>query len=67
VIEPGGHIPVDEADIISGGIFPHFTEAHTPAFEGAVVFSGEKVTGEPFAFDIQLPHLLQYFGCSEHI
>ena len=66
MVESGGHIPINKADIISGRIFSYLPKAHPPAFEGAVIFSGEKVTGEPFAFNIELSYLLQYFGCSEH-
>jgi hypothetical protein len=58
MIKAGGNIPVDETDIIAGGIFAHFPEAHASSFESAVVFARKKVAGEPFAFYFQLPHLL---------
>src|ERR1700761_9307492 len=59
-------IPVDKTDIIARGIFTHLPKAHTTALEGAVIFTCEKMPGEPFAFYLELPHLLEYFGSSKH-
>src|SRR5882672_8360556 len=41
MVKPCRDIPVDEPDVISRSIFPHFPEAHTTSFKGAVILSRE--------------------------
>ena len=66
MVEACRDIPVDEPDVVSRGILTYFTEAHPTAFECAVVFACKKMTSEPFAFDLKLFHLFEYFCSCEH-
>jgi hypothetical protein len=43
MIEAGRNVPVDIPDIIAIHVFTHFTESHSPAFKGAMVFSRKNV------------------------
>ena len=58
LVEAGGHVPVDRANIITGLVLSHLAESHTTTFVLAVVLSGEDVATETTGLDLNLADFL---------
>lgn len=42
-------------------IFPDFLKQHTPAFEGAMIFTCKNMSRELFTSDLKFPDFFNYF------
>ena len=54
MIEPGGYVPIDRADIVAELVLTDFGELHASSFEYAVVFAGEDLVHDPTGLDLDL-------------
>ena len=61
-VHAGGHIPVDGANIVAGGILTHLVEVHTLPLEGAMVGTSQGIRDHTPRPDFNLPDLTQHFA-----
>jgi hypothetical protein len=59
--EPGGDVPVDGADLVTGHVRADFLELDAPALEDALGLAGEQVLDEMSTPDLEPPDLGQEF------
>ena len=66
-IEPGADVPVDISYIVIEGVFAHFVELDTAAFENAVVCSADNIIDQFAGDEFQFADFFQQFGCFDHL
>ena len=59
MIESGGDVPIDRADIVSILVFADFGEFHAASFKDRMVFAGEDVVHQPPCLDFNLPYFFE--------